>query len=450
VLVSSLLDCIPLQMPDAGQPPPSAGGEQSCSFADVLWSETEQASSEGDTEADPQQQPSTDTILPFVFVHAYVPVEVVPVAPLSLDIPELEAVEAAPEKIVLASAAPVVVATEFVEPHALPAFAPAPEPEAPPTVALQVDIPEMPEHRAAQRVDEEADIPEQPSSVPAPGPSDVAAAPPAAPALRAEIPVDFQRVTQTHAVHEIEPVPERPEPVEHHAPGRATEPVATAPDTPHEPRVTAFTGRLEVTDGEPVLEPAPASHETTAVREQPIHADPRPAPVQPRVEQPVVSHRPAEVAAPAPVRSPEPPMAPAPSAPIQRLHVRVETPSNETISLRFTQRHEAIDVGVRTSSDQVAQTLRAELPHLADGLRREGIQSQFRAPQPVHAADVIEVAPPDVVMAPAAGSTHVTRETRMDSSFSGEREHTYGEKQDQPQQHSRRHKNTQEDEEVDE
>jgi hypothetical protein len=450
VLVSSLLDCIPLPMPDAGQPPP-VGGEQSCSFADVLWAETEQAPSEGEADTDTQRQPSTDTVLPFMFVHSYVPVEAVPVASLSLDIPEPQAVEAAaPEKIVLAPAPPVVAAaTETVEPHANPEFEHASEPVSPPTVPLDVDIPERGDLRVTPRVDEEPDVPEQPYRAPAPAPSDVAAAPPVPP-LRATTPVDAPSAPPPPTVHKFERAPEQPDPVEHHAQPRAPEPVATMPHAPDEPSVTAFTGRLEVTDSDPVLEPAPASHETTAAREQPVHVDPRPAPVQPRVEQAAVPHRPAEVAAPAPVRSPELPVAPAPSTPIQRLHVRVETPSNETISLHFTQRHEAIDVGVRTSSDQVAQTLRAELPQLADGLRREGIHSQFQAPQPVQGIDVIEVAPPDVVMTPAAGATHVMRETPVESNLSGEREHTYHEAQDQPQQHSRRHKNTQEDEEVDE
>jgi hypothetical protein len=66
------------------------------------------------------------------------------------------------------------------------------------------------------------------------------------------------------------------------------------------------------------------------------------------------------------------------SGPLRELTVHIPSDSSsEVIAVRFTQKGESIDVGVRSSQPQVAQVLQRELPDLVDGLKREGFRAEF-------------------------------------------------------------------------
>jgi hypothetical protein len=78
------------------------------------------------------------------------------------------------------------------------------------------------------------------------------------------------------------------------------------------------------------------------------------------------------------------------TTPVRHMTVRVPVSGDETVALRFNQRGEAIDVGVRSSDGTAAEALRRNLPELVQSLERSGFEPEVtRSISPPPAADEV-------------------------------------------------------------
>jgi hypothetical protein len=132
-------------------------------------------------------------------------------------------------------------------------------------------------------------------------------------------------------------------------------------------------------DVEPEHSPAPeAIHQSKAPHSDAANTAPRPAAATGGSAEPPARER---LETPAEVRRPDSQWQKEDSAntttPLRQMTVRVPADNNETVSIRFAQRGEAIDVAVRASRPEVAADLRRDVPDLVEALHREGFRSDL-------------------------------------------------------------------------